>query len=410
MTFNIPRSRSPRPTTLSTLPRRRVMRSALLSLAVLAVLGTRAPAQGPIAAVAAPAPTVHINFVNADLGDVIRSLAVALGVNVVLTDVPARRITFQTPQPVPVSQAGAVLEGILATQGLILVQNGPVSEVLPEDKRPTTGLLHFGKIFPDPAPLGLVTQIIPLEYMRADEAVSLLRGIADKRARIEVVPALERAPGDRSRCQRRTLSRTAAPDRCQNGGRSRAEHVCLRAQARQRGGAGDDIGASIWGDRRVHRRSRRACRTLEGKGAVPPRCRLETRELESRQQRTQIPLQAPPATAAPRRRTARSRAAGRVGPGGLVGSTTIVPDQATNALVIRTAPPNFAVLQETIDRLDVRPPQVLLEVLIAEINLDRNTSTGINWQLYSHAGLQGPTALAASWVASAPRTSRATVP
>src|SRR2546427_1504402 len=69
--------------------------------------------------------TIRINYVNADLGDVIRSLAAVLGVNVVLTDVPNRRITFQTPQPVPAPQVGAVLEAILQSQGLVLVQAGP---------------------------------------------------------------------------------------------------------------------------------------------------------------------------------------------------------------------------------------------------------------------------------------------
>ena len=53
---------------------------------------------------------VRINYVDAYLGDVIRSLAAVLGVNVVLTDVPSRRLTFQTPQPVPAPQVGAVLE------------------------------------------------------------------------------------------------------------------------------------------------------------------------------------------------------------------------------------------------------------------------------------------------------------
>jgi general secretion pathway protein D len=74
---------------------------------------------------------------------------------------------------------------------------------------------------------------------------------------------------------------------------------------------------------------------------------------------------------------------------GLVGQTTIVPDQATNSLVIRTAPPNFSVLQTTIDELDVRPPQVLLEVLIAEVTLDKTNQYGINWQLFTQKGIAG---------------------
>src|SRR5216117_3911327 len=97
-------------------------RAVCIGAAVLIGVGA-AGAQVP-----APAPsaqTIRINYVNADLGDVIRSLAAVLGVNVVLTDVPNRRITFQTPHPVPAPQVGAVLEAILESQGLILVQTGP---------------------------------------------------------------------------------------------------------------------------------------------------------------------------------------------------------------------------------------------------------------------------------------------
>ncbi|PYP72476.1 MAG: hypothetical protein DMD41_08870, partial [Gemmatimonadetes bacterium] len=133
-------------------------------------------------------PTIRINYVSADLGDVIRSLAAVLNVNVVLTDVPSRRITFQTPQPVPAPQVGAVLEAILESQGLVLVQTGPVAQVMPEEKRPSTGPVRVGKDLPSPPPLGLVTQIVPLEFIRAEEGVGLLKQVASKNARLEVVP------------------------------------------------------------------------------------------------------------------------------------------------------------------------------------------------------------------------------
>src|SRR5439155_1231748 len=121
----------------------------------------RGPGHGIRLALALQQPqTIRINYVNADLGDVIRSLATVLGVNVVLTDVPSRRITFQTPEPVPAPQVGAVLEAILESQGLVIVQTGPVAQVMPEEKRPTTGPVRVGKELPTPPPLGLVTQIV----------------------------------------------------------------------------------------------------------------------------------------------------------------------------------------------------------------------------------------------------------
>src|SRR2546430_4044241 len=68
---------------------------------------------------------------------------------------------------------------------------------------------------------------------------------------------------------------------------------------------------------------------------------------------------------------------------GLVGRPAIAPDPATNSLVIRTAPPNFALLEEPIQQLDVRPPQVLRGVPIAEVTFARPSQWGINWQVFT---------------------------
>src|SRR2546430_11312451 len=112
------------------------------------------------------------------------------------------------------------------------------------------------------------------------------------------------------------------------------------------------------------------------------------REVQSLQQRMQTPVVPPSGfAAAPPAPPAGVPESAQAGGPGLVGRTTIVPDQATNSLVIRTAPPNFSVLQETIEQLDVRPPQVLLEVLIAEVTLDRASQFGINWQLLTQRGV-----------------------
>jgi general secretion pathway protein D len=72
--------------------------------------------------------------------------------------------------------------------------------------------------------------------------------------------------------------------------------------------------------------------------------------------------------------------------GVLVGRTTVVANAPTNSLVIRTAPPNYPMLRETIDALDTRPAQVLFEVTIAEIALGRGTEFGVDWSVYNKGG------------------------
>jgi general secretion pathway protein D len=56
-------------------------------------------------------------------------------------------------------------------------------------------------------------------------------------------------------------------------------------------------------------------------------------------------------------------------PGEIVGEVTIVPDEATNALIIKTSPRNYEFIEATIKELDIVPKQVVIELLLAQITL-----------------------------------------
>jgi general secretion pathway protein D len=122
-------------------------------------------------------------------------------------------------------------------------------------------------------------------------------------------------------------------------------------------------------------------RSLEG---------FRMREAEAFRARSGVTVLPPPVT------TLTDTAGDGARPGALVGQTSLVASGPTNALVIRTAPPNFPLLRETIQALDVRPAQVLFEVAVAEITLGRGDEYGIDWRTIggSHETTFGNTALA----------------
>ncbi|HWP37515.1 MAG TPA: secretin N-terminal domain-containing protein [Gemmatimonadales bacterium] len=60
----------------------------------------------------------------------------------------------------------------------------------------------------------------------------------------------------------------------------------------------------------------------------------------------------------------------------LSGPVTIVPDELTNSLLVRASEEDFRVIQEAVQQLDIRPLQVLIEVLIIEARSDRSFSLG----------------------------------
>jgi general secretion pathway protein D len=343
---------------------------ALLLAVAVPCLGAQQPA------------TVNINYVNANLSDVIRSLAASLDLNVVLGDVPAKRITFQTPRAVRLSEVGAVLEAILESEELVLVRTGPVAQVMPEAKRPATGPVQVGMEISSPPPLGLVTQIVPLEFMRADEAVTLLQQIATKTARIEIVPRSNAVlVTDRGVKIERYLDLLRRLDVRTGGESGLRTYVYPLKHA-----SADELAATLselFGVSVPAPGERSRVKALEDRSLSSELETFRRREQESLQERRETPIPAVPAPAPARTAAGRDSAGGRGPVDGLVGQTTIVPDPATNSLVIRTAPPNFPVLQETISQLDVRPAQVLLEVLIAEISLTRATQYGVNWRLFT---------------------------
>jgi general secretion pathway protein D len=63
------------------------------------------------------------------------------------------------------------------------------------------------------------------------------------------------------------------------------------------------------------------------------------------------------------------------------GEVTILPDEDTNALIIRTSPRNYPAILEVIKKLDLLPQQVLIEVLIIDLQVDETTRKGIEWIL-----------------------------
>lgn len=61
----------------------------------------------------------------------------------------------------------------------------------------------------------------------------------------------------------------------------------------------------------------------------------------------------------------------------LSGDVVIVPDTRANSLLVRSNRADFALVQAVVDQLDVRPLQVMIEVLIAEVRRNRSISLGV---------------------------------
>ncbi len=61
----------------------------------------------------------------------------------------------------------------------------------------------------------------------------------------------------------------------------------------------------------------------------------------------------------------------------LSGQIRIIPDPRTNSLLVRASPVDYELIEAAVQELDVRPLQVLIEVVIAEVRRDRSLSLGV---------------------------------
>lgn len=66
--------------------------------------------------------------------------------------------------------------------------------------------------------------------------------------------------------------------------------------------------------------------------------------------------------------------------GKLRGQVSFVVDESTNSILVKCVGSDYRVIKGVIDKLDIFPRQVLIEVLIAEINLDETNKLGVEWQ------------------------------
>lgn len=65
--------------------------------------------------------------------------------------------------------------------------------------------------------------------------------------------------------------------------------------------------------------------------------------------------------------------------GELEGAVTIVPDEITNSLLVRATAADWNVIQQAIQSLDLRPLQVVIEVVIAEVRRTDELNVGVGF-------------------------------
>ena len=65
--------------------------------------------------------------------------------------------------------------------------------------------------------------------------------------------------------------------------------------------------------------------------------------------------------------------------GELTGEVKIIADETNNSLIFKARPKDYAIIKELLNKLDILPRQVLIEVLVAEVTLNNEVKYGVEW-------------------------------
>jgi general secretion pathway protein D len=254
---------------------------ATLVAASAAPLVAQQPPPAPAPAVTRSADGVVVDFQDVDIRIAITALAEAAGLNVIFSDLPARRITLRLRQPVPVDSVRGLLRGIAESHGIIVTTQGTLLRFeaprpVEPDATATRGAQAAPRLF-----------VYRLRHTNAVRLAATLQGVFGG-------GVVEPAAADRPSLSQRLRDQRIPPMQFDTATR----------RAREDAAAAPSIGV------------------------------------------------------VPRASTLR---------GDVQGEVQIVPDETTNSLLVRAGRADWDVVQEAIQALDLRPAQVLIEVVIAEV-------------------------------------------
>ena len=421
-------------------PKRSRLRPALSWVLVLALL---------LASAAAPAQVqefdegtmVTLDFAEAELADVIETIARATNRNFIYDDRVRGRVTIVSPEPIPVEQAYAVFESVLQVKGFTTVTTpGGAIKVVPirEAKESSIETVRSSKRPPNRD--RFVTRLIPLNYIDAESIVNTLKPLVSKDAAMAAYQPTNTVILTESASNIRRLIAILESIDIETYKEELAvinvEYADANTLAQQ---VSEIYGAEVSEGPATTRRASRRRRATDDTPSSPtrPPVRILTDErtnsllvLAPRQQLEEvrqlvIKLDVPVVGGGrihiyylnnanaeelaetlsglvgggpSRTTTTAGGASATTGVQGvpairsavtsLEGGISVSPDPATNSLIIQASKEGFETLSQVIEKLDVERPQVSVEALIMELSVTDTLDLGFRGLLQSFTSEQ----------------------
>ena len=374
----------------------------------------------PFAQSTKPGDPITLNFNNAEIEAVARTIALISGMNVVVDPRVKGTITLVTEKPVSRSVAMAQFLSSLRLQGFTMVESAGLLKVVPEaDAKLQSGAVETSDSAPKGASGGqIVTQIFKLNFESASNLVAVLRPLISPNNTINANPGNNSLVITDYADNLRRIARIIAAMDVSNA--TQVEVLELKhaiavdlaplvlklidstatASGAAPGTADTSFKTTVIAEPRSNTLVVRAANTARVELVKSLVIKLDQPGLSSNGALGNIhvvylknadatklaaTLRAAMGSAATNpQSSATPSAPGTASANASAPAATsggqVQADTATNSLIITAPEPQYRQLREVIERLDARRAQVFVESLIAEVSADRAAEFGIQWQ------------------------------
>jgi general secretion pathway protein D len=321
---------------------------------------------------------ISLNFDDADVYSVMKVIfGDVLRVNYVIDPRVKGRVTFRSLRPVPADQVLPVMEVILRQNGIGVVEESGLYRIVPisELAREPTDVFYGRDASKVTVEGKAIVQVIPILHVSSSEIVKTIAPFLSTNAvLIDVPKGNQIIIVDTDASVKRILRLVDIFDSVATLTRQGPEVFVYAVQ----NGKAKDIAALL---RQIFLSATPS--TSAAAGPVSPGGTTPS---------TQPPGLQSPAAPSPFGQPQVSSAASQKN---LIVSemTKIFADEIINSVIVLATPDDYKLIEKTIKKLDVMARQVVIEGLIAEVDLDNSQSLGMAWSAQSKiGGLKGPVA------------------
>ncbi|MCM2357228.1 MAG: type II secretion system secretin GspD [Geobacteraceae bacterium] len=359
-----------------------------------------------LAPLPAAAKGVVLNFSDVDISTMVKFISDLTGRNFVMDDRVKGKISVFSPAKLTSEEAFNVFTSVLELKGFTLARIGKVYKIIPTAAAKQAGMKVLTDEERGPVNESYVAQVISLDHIPAQEAVTFLQPVVAKDGYISSFgPANMVLVVDSSLNIQKILGIVQLIDTDQR--RDRAELIFL-----QNAGA-DNVAKVVQEWLKSRDKSGKPPAAGAGGGIVVADTRLNAlvvfgsdKDKEDVKSLVTMLDVVPPTTSskvnvyylenADAAEVAKvmegvvKGSAATPGQPGVAGAPpqqspfeggkiTITPDKATNSLVIMASPTDYQNLLQVVQKLDRRRRQVYVQAMIAEVSLDRLKDIGVEW-------------------------------